>query len=166
MASYLGKLKLVKDQLGDKLYRADEESKGGLRNFSDINLLMVGMALGYLGVLGGAIAWVSLSRRFRRQGPPPLPIRPELNGLGGWLIVIGIGVCVGPLSLVASMSRLAHSYFSLSVWQEVAMLRGGSYHPLYGPLLMFEMIGNITLLGGAVLLFFSYFGKRRLFPKV
>ena len=57
-------------------------------------------------------------------------------------------------------------YFSLNVWQNVAMPQGANYHPLYAPLLMFEVLGNLFMLEVNLLVLCLFFGKRRAFPKI
>ena len=39
-----------------------------------------------------------------------------------------------------------------------------SYHPLWGPILMFELFGNIAMLVFTVLTIWLFFKKRRQFP--
>ena len=53
----------------------------------------------------------------------------------------------------------------MDVWQSVAMPKGEQYHPLYAPLLIFEVLGNVALLGLSVLTLCLFFAKRTLFPK-
>ncbi len=99
--------------------------------------------------------------------PPPLlsPAEQRLNGLGGWLILVAIGLILAPFVRIYTLIDGAGGYFSLSVWQTVAMPTGASYHPLYGPILAFELISNVVLLGLNVLLLCLFFSKRQAFPR-
>lgn len=101
-----------------------------------------------------------------RPAPPILAANPELQGLGGWLILICIGLCLAPFIRSATLYHGWHGYFSQQVWQVVAMPQGEKYHPLYAPLLMLELLGNIFLLGLNLLALVLFFGKRRAFPNV
>ncbi len=57
-------------------------------------------------------------------------------------------------------------FFSMATWELVAMPSGASYHPLYAPLLILELIGNVALLGVNILAIVMLFAKRKAFPKV
>ena len=46
------------------------------------------------------------------------------------------------------------------------MPQGASYHPLYGPLLILELLGNTLLLGLNLLVICLFFKKRRAFPNL
>ncbi|HKS35647.1 MAG TPA: DUF2569 domain-containing protein [Verrucomicrobiae bacterium] len=47
----------------------------------------------------------------------------------------------------------------------VAVPQGERYHPLFAPLLIFEVLGNSLLLGLNVLTICLFFAKRRIFPR-
>jgi hypothetical protein len=57
-------------------------------------------------------------------------------------------------------------FFSLPAWQIVAIPGGENYHPLYGPLLIFEVLGNTVVFGLNALALCLFFAKRKPFPKV
>ena len=54
----------------------------------------------------------------------------------------------------------------MSSWHAVTSSSGGSYHVLWAPLLIFELLANLTLFGCSILLVILYFQKRRFFPKL
>jgi hypothetical protein len=87
-------------------------------------------------------------------------------GLSGWLILIGFGLCIGPVVRLGQIIPSWDSYFSLYAWQSAAVPGGAQYHPLYGPLLIFELLGNILLLTVNVLLIFLFFKRRFHFPRL
>ncbi len=82
----------------------------------------------------------------------------NLEGIGGWLILILIGIIVssGRLSL-----HLYQSYvpiFSDGTWEALTSTSSERYHSLWAPLIWFEIVGNlaIVLLGlGTLYLFFT-----------
>ena len=92
--------------------------------------------------------------------------KPRLCGLRGWLILVGIGVVISPLIQIVLFARNIEVYFSLDAWHNVADPSGAEYHPLFGPLLMFELLGNQTLIAMSFLILYLYFAKRSLFPIV
>ncbi len=159
--SYLASLDRMENLLEDTLQRPDEKTASGGTNW-----LMVIIAIFGAGTTTGAGVWYW--RRVKSAPPavPPLIEAPKLQGLGGWLILVGFGLCLGPIVRIVTLSSGWESYFSQSVWQSVAMPQGDSYHPLYAPLLMLEMLGNIFLFGVNCLALILFFTKHRAFPNV
>jgi len=98
-------------------------------------------------------------------GPPPLIIDPQLQGLGGWLFLVGVGICLGPISRTLLLLKNWEGYFSIHIWQTFALPQSEQYHPAYAPFLIFELLGNIALLGLNLLVVAFYFAKRKWFPK-
>lgn len=160
--SYLKKWKEVENQLGDTLQRPNQQQSA----LANINWLMVLVAsFGFcIALAAGAGIW--RWTQVPADMPPPLPERPDLQGLGGWLILVGFGVCVAPFLRLGQMLKHWEGYFSMDTWQIVAMRGGEQYHPLYGPLLTFEVLGNSVLLALNIALICMFFGKRRVFPKM
>jgi len=158
VSGYLTKRDQMEDLLTDALQRGDPPKRA-----DGINWLMV--VVGIFG--GGAVAagniwyWRRINARSRLQ-PPPLLENHQLQGLGGWLILIAIGLCISPFIRIHNWE----GYFSNQVWQIVAMPQGEKYDPLYGPLLIFELLGNIFLFGLNLLLLCLFFSKRRSFPRL
>lgn len=158
VSTYLAQRSKMEDLLSDTLQRPDEQLGG-------INWLMVVIGLFGIGATALACGWYW--RRFVHPGEiPPLIVPGPLQGLGGWLILVGINLCAAPLVRVVAFGRHWESYFTADVWQLVAMPHGESYHPLYAPLLMFELLGNIFFLGMNILALRLFFGKRSAFPRL
>jgi hypothetical protein len=86
--------------------------------------------------------------------------------LGGWLILVGFGLCAALIWRPLFVIQNWEGYFSTTSWQAVAIPGGERYHPMYAPALIFEVLGNIWLFGLNVLALCLYFAKRRIFPKV
>ncbi|MDP3072521.1 MAG: DUF2569 family protein [Opitutaceae bacterium] len=165
---YLAKRKEVEDRLGDMLSRGPEAGASGMGR---INWLMVVIALfGFVACVGAAIgyAWWSARPRPALAGimPPPLPGLGGPVGLGGWLVLVGIGLCLGQVRILFDIVSGAGNYLLLDSWEAVASPKADGYHPLFGPLLMFEMLGNIALLVLNALAVTLFFTKRKTFPRV
>lgn len=78
---------------------------------------------------------------------------------------MGIGLCLGPIVRIVGIAQNREGFLSIHVWQMVAMPQGEQYHPLFAPLLIFEVLGNNLLLGLNVLTICLFFAKRRIFPR-
>jgi hypothetical protein len=113
----------------------------------------------------GAV-WFHRATRGSRSMVLPPEATSWPRGLGGWLILVGFGLCLTPFRLVYELLIDWEGFFSLHTWQAVAMPQGEQYHPLWGPLLMFEVSSNVWLLGLNLLALWLFFGKRRWFPVV
>ena len=168
VADYLVKLDEMETELGESLERPDDSA----RHFTaDLNWLM--LVIGGFGgacTLAGVVAgwFLTRTRTVAAPGevPPLLDAAPQLQGLRGWLILVGIGLCLGlPMRAYFVLSNW-EGYFSLQVWQSFALPQSDQYHPGYAPLLIYELLGNIAILGLNALALALFFTKRRAFPKV
>ena len=56
--------------------------------------------------------------------------------------------------------------FREETWNAVAVPGSPTYHPLWAPLLIGEVVVNVLLLAGSLIGLWLYFGKRRAFPRV
>ena len=97
-------------------------------------------------------------------GPAPLPSQP-LTGLGGWLVLVGIGLTVSSVRLLVAIVRSSPSFGAVK-WHALTHAGGVSYHPLWGPILIFELLGQLTTLALAIMALLLFFQKRRLFPRL
>ena len=57
-------------------------------------------------------------------------IEPELKGLGGWLVLIGIGLILAPIKLGYFLYSTYNEIFSSGVW-ELLTAKGNEYYQEY-----------------------------------
>ena len=86
------------------------------------------------------------------------------GGIGGWLILIAIGLCLTPIRIGAEIVQGVRSLQPLA-WRAVTTPGSPAYHPLFGPLFIGEMVANVVLLVWALVLLYLFFTKRRAFPR-
>ena len=86
------------------------------------------------------------------------------SGIGGWLILIAVGLCLTPIRIGAEIVQGVRSLQPLA-WRAVTTPGSPAYHPLFGPLIIGEMVANAALLGWALVLLYLFFTKRRAFPR-
>jgi Protein of unknown function (DUF2569) len=84
--------------------------------------------------------------------------------IGGWLILIAIGLCLTPIRIGAEIVQGVRSLQPLA-WRAVTTPGSPAYHPLFGPLIIGEMVANVVLLVWALVLLYLFFTKRRAFPR-
>ena len=76
----------------------------------------------------------------------------ELKGLGGWLILVGLGVILAPVRLLATYVPLYQSVFEDGTWQAITLVDSVSYNPMLSTLLMGEMAYNAIMLLASIYL--------------
>jgi transglutaminase-like putative cysteine protease len=159
---YLARRAEMEKLLGDALQRTDKKSR---TEISEINWLMVLIAAFALVVSAAGCVWIWFATRRPVSLPMLSPEEEQLSGLRGWLILVAISVCFAPFTRIVLFGKLAAGYFSLDSWQAI-MPGGTAYHPLHGPVLIFEVFGNVFFFTFNILAICLFFGKRRAFPKV
>jgi transglutaminase-like putative cysteine protease len=98
--------------------------------------------------------------------PMPGALRyDEPAGLGGWLVLVGLGVTLTPFRIMATLIQTLPSY-GAATWAAYTTPGTSSYHPAWAPILMFELIGNIAMLVFTVFLAWLFYRRRRQFPVV
>jgi uncharacterized protein DUF2569 len=86
------------------------------------------------------------------------------SGIGGWLILVAIGLCLTPLRISAEIVQGVRS-LQPGAWHAVTTPGSPAYHPLFGPLIVGELVANVALLLWALVLLYLFFTKRRAFPR-
>jgi hypothetical protein len=103
--------------------------------------------------------------RYQPKSPPLIPSfgDPQLQGLGGWLILIGIALIGAIIFRAVGFARTGAAY-STAHWRAITDTGSALYDPLMPPLLLYELFFRITLFCYSILLVVLYFQKRRIFP--
>lgn len=92
--------------------------------------------------------------------------KDNLKGLGGWLILVGIGVVIAPFRLAYMYGPIYYSIFTDGTFEILTTPGTEYYHSLWGPFLIGEALINSILVFASVYLVYLYFAKHYLFPKV
>ena len=85
------------------------------------------------------------------------------SGIGGWLYLVAVGLCVAPIRIGAEIVKGLRPLHPVT-WHAITTPGTGAYHPLFGPLIVGELVVNAALLIWAGVLLYLFFGKRRSFP--
>ncbi|HEY3222001.1 MAG TPA: DUF3857 domain-containing protein [Gemmatimonadales bacterium] len=134
-------------------------------NWSVLLAALLAAALAVMGAVRVSRAQVAVAGDASVPGllPPAIP-RNEPAGLGGWLVLLGFGVTISPIRVLFTLSKTLPSY-GASTWAALTTPGMSNYHPLWAPLLMFELVGNILLLVFTALMVWLFYRKKRQFPR-
>jgi hypothetical protein len=85
------------------------------------------------------------------------------HGLGGWLVVVAIGLVFGPLAQLAAAGYNVQ-FLDENTWRQMTAPGGSLYHPLWAGIILVEVAYNVGMLVASVVLLILFFRKRRTFP--
>lgn len=164
MPAYVKHLNQMKDELGYSLTWANEDAPAtDESDKSRINWGITALAAIYsILLLVGAVAL----HRFRpRQFSTGLTQEPNAqpSGLGGWLILPALGLFVSPIRVSFTLAGTLSVYAPES-WHSLTDPSGAAYNSLWAPVLIYELLVNLTLPILAILLLVLFFQRRRTFP--
>lgn len=90
----------------------------------------------------------------------------KLKGLGGWLILVGIGVVITPFRLLMIISSTYLPLFKDGSWELLTDPASDSYYPNFDIVVIIEILGNSAFVLFSVYLIYLFFSKHYLFPKM
>lgn len=89
----------------------------------------------------------------------------KLEGLGGWLTFVGIGLVVRPVWLLTHEAPSLLGLFTTGVWQANTTPGSPTYHPLWPYIFSIEVIGNLGILLVELWLLFLFARRSTRFPR-
>ncbi len=99
--------------------------------------------------------------------PHPAPARPPYNpqatGLGGWMIVVAIGVFLRPLISILSIPSTLFE-IDQSLWVALGNPENEAFDPLWHPALLFGGVATPAFLAFEILIIVLFVRKRTSFP--
>ncbi len=92
--------------------------------------------------------------------PPPVDAPAQLNGIGGWLILLAIGQILLPLRFVKPIWDVVSATINTSSWRWLTDPIESGYNAWWAPALLFELFFNVGAFLFAVLLMALFFTKK------
>lgn len=86
------------------------------------------------------------------------------EGLGGWLILVGIGIVVGPVRMAYVMLETYREIVESGTWEILTTQGSGFYYPELAALIVAEAAVNLAILVASVYVAYLFFAKRRSLP--
>ncbi|MGZ5568967.1 MAG: DUF3857 domain-containing protein, partial [Limisphaerales bacterium] len=157
IGAYKGAVTQVNDNL---VFSVTKPTASLASNDPNWAIIGIGFCFSSLVLVGGVFAC-----RFQPAAPPVVAdcTDKHLEGLGGWLAVLGFLLVVGMFTKFAAITKTWPVY-SLASWQALTMPGTSAYNSLWAPTLIFELLFNLGMCIFAAVLLILFFKKRRLFP--
>jgi hypothetical protein len=88
----------------------------------------------------------------------------KLEGIEGWLLLVGIGVILNPVRLAFGLVTTYSAFFSSGVWEKLTNPVSTDYHPLWSVILISESVISCLLLLAWLYMPILFFKKKKQFP--
>ena len=89
-------------------------------------------------------------------------VKPGPEGMGGWLILPLLGLIITPLRCFALIFTDLLPVFKEGHWEALTTPGYEAYHPLWAPLIIGELVGNIAI-GVFSLVILVFFFRRSIY---
>ncbi len=97
--------------------------------------------------------------------PNSIAVAKDLEGIGGWLILVGIGIILTPIGIITQFLSPYSKIFSDGSWEALTTPGTAFYNPLFAPIFWGETAINIGQVLFWVFVAFLFFSKKKIFPK-
>ena len=89
----------------------------------------------------------------------------KIEGLGGWLILVAIGIVFSPFRIIVELFPLYLDIFKDGYWEVLTTPGTDAYHVMWAPIILAEMSINVILVFVWLFVIFLFFTKKKMFPK-
>ncbi len=104
---------------------------------------------------------MKLDTNVKQEAPP---LRLGLSGLGGWLVLVQIGMYASMLLLIMTLFRDNLPALRSEDWELLTSKDSLFYDPLWKPLLIFETVANALLLVFIAYCLSNFYRKKAILP--
>jgi magnesium-transporting ATPase (P-type) len=113
----------------------------------------------------GAVIWAIIRSRKNEKIVVDEDGNEVRTGLGGWLILVGLGVVFSPLRLLAEVPKTFLPIFNDGTYDVLTTPGTDAYHPFWSTYIWGEIFFNTVIFIASIYLAYLYFSKKTLFPK-
>jgi len=100
------------------------------------------------------------------QATPNTQPYPQLiSGLGGWLVLVQIGLYSTMFLLMLKLISIL-SIFGDGSWELFTDKSSIIYHALWQPLILFELIYNLLLFAFSIFILVCFYSKKKILPRL
>lgn len=85
--------------------------------------------------------------------------------IGGWLILIAIGIVFTPIKVLILMMTTYSEIFLSEAWGSLTTQGSDAYNPLWAPIIIGEMLFNGVIFFAYLYMAYLFFCKKSAFPK-
>lgn len=89
-----------------------------------------------------------------------------VSGLGGWLILIQIGLWFTVIMLLVQINQSMLTILNTETWEVLTVKDSGLYHPLWAPVIIFETVFNLMFLVFTVYVIVAFYRKKAMLPRL
>lgn len=156
---YAGNLERARGNLGYNFYKYDAKAAPAAAAGGGFNWLVAFVGAMFAGL------WCLLAWKLYRWDPLPRASvqDPSLAGLGGWLMLVGLSLVVGPVRLLIDLGSTLPSY-SLQTWNALTVAGQSAYDPMWAPVLLIELAINLAKLVFLLTIAVLFFRRRSSLP--
>jgi len=90
----------------------------------------------------------------------------DYDKIGGWLIICAIGLALYPVQAAVSLFTEIIPALSSENWLRLTTPGSVSYHPLWAPLLISELVGNGVFLIFSIGVIVFFFNRRKIVARL
>ena len=87
------------------------------------------------------------------------------RNIGGWLILLALGVGFSPLRIIFYLSTTYPPIFNDGTWEALTTETSAAYSPFFRSVLFCELVSNLAMLAATLYLAILFLRKKSNFPK-
>ncbi|HBN21754.1 MAG TPA: hypothetical protein DD412_00755 [Holosporales bacterium] len=108
-----------------------------------------------------------LALKIYQYKPPERPLAKEggsPKGIGGWLILLSVGVLLSPILNIGHLLETLPNTLSYNNWLAILDTTLSSFNSVTAPFIIFSLMIDTMIFIFSVLCVFLFFMKKRIFP--
>src|SRR5574341_1139919 len=93
-------------------------------------------------------------------------VTQKYDKIRGWLILVAIGLVLGPIRLFSFILKDILPAFEKETWAIISTPGTEVYHPMFAPLIIGEVIINVLFLIFSIAVAILFFQRKKIVPKL